>query len=377
MTSAHPTEAGVEAAPLRTIAFYLPQYHPIPENDQWWGAGYTEWNRVAAARAQFRGHRMPDLPGELGFYDLRLAEVREAQARLALAHGVDAFCYYHYWFQGKRLLERPLTEVVATGRPDLPFLVCWANEPWTRAWDGRSGDVLMAQTESEDDWERHAHALLELVGDPRYLRIGGRPLILVYRASRLSNPKGLADTWREVITSAGLQEPFLCRVESFVDERGDPRALGFDGGVEFQPDWARIELPRTPRGAVSRMVRSSRSLRVARARHRVIPYRKVVEAAMAKPRPEYPWWRCVSPGWDNTPRRPRRATIIHGSTPRRYGEWVRWAATDAQAAAGLPAPLLFVNAWNEWSEGCHLEPSLIDGRAYLEAHAQAVGQALT
>lgn len=374
MTSSPPVEPGADPTRLRTIAFYLPQYHPIPENDRWWGTGYTEWNRVAATRPQFRGHRLPDLPGELGFYDLRLAEVRAAQAQLALTHGVDAFCYYHYWFEGKRLLERPLAEVVATGEPRLPFLVCWANEPWTRAWDGLSNDVLVAQTESRADWERHARSLLELVADPRYVRVGGRPLILIYRAGRLTNPQGLADTWRKVITGSGLAEPFLCRVESFVDERGDPRALGFDGAVEFQPDWATIELPRTPRGALRRVARSSRSLRVARARHRVVPYRRVVDAAMAKPRPEYPWWRCVTPGWDNTARRPRRATIIHGSTPRRYGEWVRWAAADERGADGVLDPLLFVNAWNEWSEGCHLEPSLSHGRSYLEAHALGLGR---
>ncbi|MGH9182086.1 MAG: glycoside hydrolase family 99-like domain-containing protein, partial [Acidimicrobiales bacterium] len=183
---------GTTADALRTIAFYLPQYHPIPENDQWWGPGYTEWNKVAAARPQFRGHRLPDVPGELGFYDLRLPEVREAQARLASTHGIDAFCYYHYWFQGKRLLQRPLAEVLASGEPRLPFLICWANEPWTRAWDGLSDEVLIEQTSgSSADWERHARALLELVADPRYLRVGGRPMILVYRAGRLSEPLGL------------------------------------------------------------------------------------------------------------------------------------------------------------------------------------------
>jgi hypothetical protein len=357
---------------LRSIAFYLPQYHPIPENDRWWGAGYTEWNRVVAARPQFRGHRIPDLPGELGFYDLRLPEVREAQAKLALSHGIDAFCYYHYWFEGKRLLERPLVEVLASGEPRLPFLVCWANEPWTRAWDGQSDDVLLAQSDSKEDWERHARALLDLTADARYFRVDGRPLILIYRAGRLTNSQGLTDTWRDVFTQSGLPEPFLCRVESFVDERGDPRPLGFDGAVEFQPDWTAIELPRTPVGALLRAKRSSRSLRVAAARHRVLPYRNVVNAAMAKTRPSYPWWRCVTPGWDNTSRRGRRATIVHGSTPQRYGDWVRWAAEEARSAPDVPAPLLFVNAWNEWSEGCHLEPSLGYGRAYLEAHARAV-----
>lgn len=362
------------AAPLRTIAFYLPQYHPIPENDEWWGRGYTEWNRVVAARPQFRGHQMPDLPGELGFYDLRLPEVREAQAQLALDHGVDAFCYYHYWFEGKRLLERPLNEVLACGQPRLPFLVCWANEPWTRAWDGQSHDVMLAQSDSEDDWIRHARTLAELAADPRYVHVEGRPLILVYRAGRLTNAKGLADTWREVFTRDGLPEPLLCRVESFVDERGDPRALGFDGAVEFQPDWATVELPRTLKGYAGRAARSSRSLQVARARHRVLSYDKLVDAAMSKPRPEYPWWRSVTPAWDNTARRPRRATIVHGSTPERYGQWVRWAADEARATTA-PEPLLFVNAWNEWGEGCHLEPSLRHGRAYLEAHARNVGRA--
>jgi hypothetical protein len=269
-------------------------------------------------------------------------------------------------------LERPLSDVVSSRRPDFPFLICWANEPWTRAWDGNSSEVLIAQEDSPADWALHARDLLPVISDDRYLRVAGRPLILVYRASRLTNPIAMAETWRKVITDAGIAEPYLCRVESFPDERGGPSEVGFDAAVEFQPDWALLGLPRTPTGYLRRACRSSRSLRVARSLHQVVSYERLADAAMAKRRPLFPWWRCVTPGWDNTARRERRAMIVHGATPERYGEWVRWSASEAMSARNVPAPLLFVNAWNEWSEGCHLEPSAEAGRSYLEAHREAL-----
>ncbi len=220
----------------RVLAFYLPQFHPIPENDEWWGAGFTEWRNVVRARPLFRGHHQPHLPGELGFYDLRVPEVRQAQADLARAFGVDGFVYYHYWFGGRRLLERPFQEVLERGEPDLPFALCWANENWTRAWDGGGDQVLVRQHHGEEEDLRHLRALAPALADSRYVRIDGRPLLLVYRATLLPDPKRTTDTWRAEAARLGLGELHLARVESFAPERGDPRSLGFDSAVEFQPD---------------------------------------------------------------------------------------------------------------------------------------------
>ncbi|MDQ3627188.1 MAG: glycoside hydrolase family 99-like domain-containing protein, partial [Verrucomicrobiota bacterium] len=218
--------------PPRAIAFYLPQFHPIPENDEWWGKGFTEWTNVAKTRPIYPGHYQPHLPNELGFYDLRLPEARDAQADLARDHGIHGFCYYHYWFNGRRVLERPFNEVLASGRPDFPFCLCWANENWTRAWDGREHDVLLAQHYSEADDREHIRWLCRAFADPRYIRIKGKPLFLVYRTTALPDPRRTTDIWREEARRLGIGELFLGRVESnFPGERGDPRPLGFDAAV--------------------------------------------------------------------------------------------------------------------------------------------------
>lgn len=365
-------EGGANDARLCSIAFYLPQYHPIPENDEWWGAGYTEWRRVVRGRPQFRGHEQPRLPGELGFYDLRVPEVRAAQADLAQSYGIDAFCYYHYWFAGRRLLEAPFQEVLLSGTPSLPFLLCWANEPWTRAWDGSSRDVLIEQTEDPDDAAAFARDIIPALADPRYFRLDGRPVVLVYRAGRLQDPVRTTDTWRAVVTTAGIAEPFLCRVESAVDERGDPTLLGFDAAVEFQPDWAGIERTGSLASTLSAARRRARSLRTIVNRHRVIDYDNMVSYALGKPEPGYRRFSCVTPGWDNSVRRNRGATIVTRGSPDSYERWVAAAAHRSRATSNR---LLFVNAWNEWGEGCHLEPDARHHRAYLEAHQRGLAAA--
>ena len=182
---------------LRLIAFYLPQYHPIPENDEWWGKGFTDWRNVARAKPLFRGHPQPHLPGELGCYDLRDSRARAAQAALAREHGISGFCYYHYWFSGKRLLERPFQEVLSSRKPDFPFCLCWANENWTRAWDGRNQEIIVEQTYSHEDDRAHIRTLVPAFRDDRYIRIHGKPLFLVYRAEDLPEPARTAAIWRE------------------------------------------------------------------------------------------------------------------------------------------------------------------------------------
>lgn len=350
------------------VAFYLPQFHPIPENDEWWGAGFTEWRSTVTARPLFPGHYQPHIPADLGFYDLRLAETREAQADLARAYGIGGFCYYHYWFQGRRLLQRPFEEVLASGRPDLPFCLCWANEDWTRAWDGCSDSTLVAQRYSEEDDLHHIRSLLPAFADERYLRVDGKPLFLVYRASQLVDPLRTTTTWREEAARLGAGELFLCRVEGHAVDRGDPAPLGFDAAVEFQPDWLNLgSALRGPRLASEALLRVRRR---PPGSLRVYDYADFAERNLAKPDPGYRRFAGVVPSWDNTPRRGSGGLVLRGSTPARYERWL--SETIAKAArTGSPGDPVFVNAWNEWAEGNHLEPDLRHSRGYLEATRRA------
>src|SRR5580704_8011423 len=220
--------SGRDAKP-RALAFYLPQFHPIPENDEWWGKGFTEWTNVVKAKPWFSGHYQPHVPTDLGFYDLRLPETREAQADLARQYGIYGFCYYHYWFHGRRLLERPFNEVLTTGRPDFPFCLCWANENWTRRWDGAERQILVKQTYSQQDDLEHIRWLLNAFDDRRYIRLEGKPLLLVYRAGDLPSPSRTAEAWRGEARKAGIGDIFLCSILSHSPtSRVDPALLGFD-----------------------------------------------------------------------------------------------------------------------------------------------------
>ena len=355
-----------ESEPLRYLAFYLPQYHPIPENDAWWGAGFTEWTNVRAARPRFAGHEQPQEPAaELGFYDLRDPDTRVLHAELARSHGVDGFVYYHYWFEGRRLLELPFDEVLSSSEPSLPFCLCWANESWTRSWDGRSGEVLIRQTYSPDDDVRHIRWLAEAFADPRYLRVNGRPLFLVYRATELADPLATTERWRAECVRLGLPEPYLCRVESFAGERGDPQAIGFDAAVEFQPNWYEKG---PPLPAMSQRFTAAELL--DREASGVFSYPVASTLAMQRPAVTYKRYRCVMPGWDNSPRRVSAPTIFVGSTPSRYERWLR-SVSSSFVPYSEDENLVFVNAWNEWGESNHLEPDTRWGRGFLDAHLRA------
>jgi lipopolysaccharide biosynthesis protein len=357
---------------VRAIAFYLPQFHPIPENDEWWGKGFTEWINVVRSKPQFPGHCQPDLPADLGFYDLRVPETRAAQAELAAAHGIHGFCYYHYWFNGRRILERPVDEVWKSGQPDFPFCLCWANENWTRRWDGLDAHLLLEQRYSTSDDLAHIRSLLPLFLDSRYIPVADRPLFLVYRASQLPQPQKTTDLWRREAERVGLKGLFLVRVESFRDERGDPRDMGFDSALEFQPRWFELTNSRILR----RKWWHRRKLGTSEPAffdNCVCDYRDVVTKALAQPVAEYPRIPSVCPGWDNSPRRKRGAHILINSTPQIYEHWLREVANRIQINSVLaPESLVFINAWNEWGEGTHLEPCQTWGRGYLEATRRAL-----
>jgi hypothetical protein len=354
--------------PVRLIAFYLPQYHPIPENDEWWGDGFTEWHNVTKAKPLFSGHYQPHVPADLGYYDLRQEETRIAQADLAEKYGIEGFCYYHYWFKGKRLLERPLKELISSGKPDFPFCICWANESWSRRWDGKDQEILMKQEYSEQDDRVHIQSLLPLFADERYIRVNGKPLMLVYRTDNLPDPARTAAIWRKEARNAGVGELYLCRVESFV--KGGPHEIGFDASVEFAPDWWNKGPQLNADSEVFTQVDSS--LRKICDNNFIHSYQGLTEAMLAKEIPDYKWFRCVTPSWDNWARRNEGASVFLDSTPEKYRAWLANTIDDASERLHGEERIVFINAWNEWAEGNHLEPDQKFGRAYLEATERAL-----
>lgn len=350
---------------IRAIALYLPQFHPVPENDEWWGKGFTEWRNVARARPLFPGHYQPHLPADLGFYDLRLPEAREGQAEMARQYGIHGFCYYHYWFTGRRILERPFNEVLASGKPDFPFCLCWANEDWTRAWDGGKTNILLGQNYSHEDDLAHINSLLPAFRDPRYIRVNGRPLFLVYRTGLLPDPKRTAEIWREAAIRAGVGDLYLVRVERFARDV-DPAAIGFDATMEFAPDADAMAARRFHDGLPGFLSRRGIISR-AYAQNRVVRYADLAESMLSRPMPSFKRFRCVTPMWDNSARRKQHAWITIDSTPELYQNWLETIAAQTRERYQGDERLVFINAWNEWAEGNHLEPDLKWGRAYLEA----------
>jgi lipopolysaccharide biosynthesis protein len=366
------TSTAAAAADRRLIAFYLPQFHPILENDEWWGKGFTEWRNVVQAVPRFRGHHQPHLPSDLGFYDLRVSETRERQAELARAHGIFGFCYYHYWFNARRLLERPFNDVLRSGQPKFPFCLCWANENWTRAWDGQDREILIGQEYGPDDDRRHLRSLASAFADDRYIRIDDKPVFLVYRSGRMPNPKETTAIWREEAHRLGLGELVLLRVESFPGEVSDPTESGFDAAVEFQPAWARLGPPER-RSFFWRLASLVGLSPWAYQSNHVFNYDEVVKRMIDEPLPTYLRYPCVTPMWDNSARRREGAVIFEGSTPERYGSWLE-TTLRRFIPPSADENLVFINGWNEWAEGNHLEPDQRWGRAYLEATRDALAR---
>jgi glycosyltransferase involved in cell wall biosynthesis len=365
----HRARANDEAAPPMEqptlIAFHLPQYHPIPENDEWWGEGFTDWTNVKRATPLFEGHYQPHVPADLGYYDLREESVRLEQAKLASQYGIGGFCYYHYWFNGRRLLEQPVDAILASGKPDFPFCLCWANENWTRRWDGAEHQVLMQQDYSDEDDRDHIRSLIPVFQDPRYIRFEGKPIFLVYRTGDMPDPARTTAIWREEARAAGIGELYLCHVESL--EKKDAAEIGFDAAVEFAPDWKN----KGPLIDGERAVQAGISAELLKTNY-LHEYSALVNEMQVKEAPDYTWFRCVTPSWDNTARRKTGANVFIDANPRAFRGWLESALADTQTRFGGQESLLFINAWNEWAEGCHLEPDEQFGRGNLEAVRDAL-----
>jgi lipopolysaccharide biosynthesis protein len=343
----------------RLVPFYLPQFHPIEQNDRWWGPGFTEWSNVAAARPVFHGHHQPKLPTETGFYDLRLEESVRLQAGLAKMAGIEGFMYYHYWFAGTELLGDPIRSRLA-GDIDLPFCVMWANENWTRRWDGRESDVLMGQRYDEVSAVGFLDDIVAILRDRRYMKIDGRPVIAVYRPAQIPDVAAVIAAWREKGRQGGIGELFVLNVDvvkEFHGIEGDLTASGLDGSLGFPPhnalwDWL-------PQGRVGVPAGFGGN---------ILSYRSLVEDAIRKLQAGLPetYFPGVMVNFDNTARRQGTPDIWFGSNPYTFRRWLA-AAVAAIAHREFDRRIVFINAWNEWAEGAVLEPSDRFGSTFLLA----------
>ena len=357
--------AGVDTT-VRVVAFYLPQFHPLPENDLWWGKGFTEWTNVTKAQTQFVGHYQPHLPADLGFYDLRVPEVRHEQIAMAKEAGIDAFCYHFYWFSGKRLLERPLDEMLDDKTAEMPFCLCWANENWTRRWDASENEILIAQEYLPGDPVASLQAMEKYLRDPRYISVDGRKVIIVYRPQHLPDSRKWMDEWRSYARLSGIGELYL--VCALTHGNWEYSKFGFDAGVEFPPHNIG---PHADTSLMAHLKFQSEFEGIC------VDLKDVAEFYLNRDKgEEQNVFRTVYPAWDNTARRKHRALVTLNGTPENYEYWLHRAITATQQDFPGQDRLVFVNAWNEWAEGCHLEPDVRFGHAFLDAtrHARAGSQ---
>ncbi|HEU0209498.1 MAG TPA: glycoside hydrolase family 99-like domain-containing protein [Candidatus Udaeobacter sp.] len=374
---------------VRLIAFYLPQFHPIPENDLWWGTGFTEWTNVAKAKPLFRQHYQPRLPADLGYYDLRIPEVRAAQARLAHNAGIEGFCYWHYWFAGRRLLERPFNEVLKTGQPDFPFCLGWANESWSGIWHGAPNRILLEQTyPGPQDHEKHFYALLEAFQDARYIRVYNKPLFVIYRPSEVPECGAFIEQWQTLASRNGLDGIYFVAHTTPRSPAEDYKKNGFSGVLSA----AALKVSSMNiRGLMKRRWENLRRPNPNQVSTKTIPtltriahytMRKVMEKLGADTRRIYDyedamlffldgarqnpdWYPCVVPGWDNSPRSGKRGYILRNSTPELFRQHLREALKLVEARDAEDR-IVFVKSWNEWAEGNYLEPDQRFGHQYLD-----------
>ncbi|MBQ3925849.1 MAG: glycoside hydrolase family 99-like domain-containing protein [Bacteroidaceae bacterium] len=378
----------------RIIALYLPQFHPIPENDRWWGPGFTEWTNVAKAKPLFRGHQQPKIPANLGFYDLRLPETREAQAELAREAGIEGFCYYHYWFGGKELLERPFREVVASGKPDFPFCLCWANHSWSnKTWNRKSAmqenSMLMEQVyPGREDDVAHFMSILPALKDERYIRIDGRPVFVLYSPWDHPHVREWIQTWRQLSVEHGLpglymigicdstltfrqkpdgtRERVMPNLESSAELFQTVLDMGFDAVNSFGK--RRGEM--LSAGKYQDLAKTAvRRLGVPVGQR--YEYAKTVKGFFA---PEDRWenvFPTILPQWDRTPRMASYDGVYVHATPEAFEKHVR-QAVDIVSGKEPEHRVIFLKSWNEWGEGNYVEPDTEYGKGFLTAIRRAL-----
>lgn len=340
----------------KIIAFYLPQYHTIPENDKWWGEGFTEWTNTKKAKPLFKGHQQPKTPLNDNYYCLLDKETQEWQAKLAQENGVDGFCYYHYWFNGKMLLEKPMEMMLENENMKLPFCISWANEPWARTWDGKDKEVLMPQSYgSEKEWKAHFEYLLQFFKDMRYIKIDNKPVFLIYRTSNIPNCEDMVDYWNNLCKENGFNGIYL--IETMNSFQNKSYISNSSAVVEFEPMLTiRHYLPLYKQGV--RYFKKKLSILDT------LDYKYVQDRVVNK-NVNYGKKKFLGTfiSWDNTARKKSKGLILTNDNPEIFGEYLR---KQIDKANEINSDFIFVNAWNEWAEGTYLEPDTINKNAYLD-----------
>ena len=343
----------------KVIAFYLPQFHPTVENDEWWGKGFTEWTNVAKAKPMFPGHYQPHFPADLGFYDLRVAETRAAQAELAKQYGVHGFCYYHYWFGGRQMLERPFNEVLKLREPDLPFCLCWANHSWNTAWQGTNGTLIEQVYPGMEDHKAHFNYLLKAFTDERYITVDGKPLFVIYNPDMIPDINMVLDFWREEAIKAGLPGLHLVGV-SHRNDHWNPRERGLDA-CTMQA------LPRIDGRIPRKYLTTKLKLLFKGNTHKlsIYDYEEVIPMLLRQNKPDFIDYPLVLPNWDNTPRAGINGLVLQNSSPDLFRVHFKQALKKLDDAKD-ENKIIFLKAWNEWAEGNYVEPDILYGHGYLE-----------
>ena len=345
----------MESSNLKYIALYLPQFHAIRENDEWWGKGFTEWTNTKPMKPLFEGHYQPHEPSdELGYYDLSDVEVMVKQAALAKSYGVFGFCYYYYWFNGRTLLEKPLRNMLNDARVAIPFCLCWANHNWTRRWDGRDQEMLLEQTYDETTYTRFIDDLAPYMNDGRYIRVDNKPVLLVYQADHVKNPRDAVDVWRTHARSKyGIELHLICVQQSGTT---NPDELGYDAAVDFTPKWRSEDA--LPHSEYPKFLNDDTSAVF-------FDYRKNTLKSVLRSE-GYKLHRCVYPMWDNSPRRKGAgAFIVVNSSMDLFRRFLVEMSKLTVSDFHPKERFLFINAWNEWAEGTHLEPCKKHGDGLL------------
>jgi hypothetical protein len=364
---------------------YLPQFHPIPENDEWWGKGFTEWTNVAKAKPLFSGHFQPNLPGELGFYDLRVPEVREQQAALARKYGIEGFMYWHYWFAGKRILERPFKEVLESGKPDFPFCLGWANESWQGNWHGLSAKkMLIEQTyPGGKDYEQHFYSILPAFKDKRYITVDDKPLFVVYHPAYIPNCRNFVEEWQELAMQNGLKGIYFVGIVLKIDEHKEAINLGFDA-THSSGLGAPIELLYKQKNINTLIYNIKRRLMLYGLNWKytskgVFKYEDFIKYHLEYQQqsisknienqenifPE------IFPKWDNSPRAGYNSLIIKDATPEKFRTHVK-EIFNLVKNKPVEKKIVFIKSWNEWAEGNYMEPDQKFGRKWLEVFKEEV-----
>ena len=352
---------------LKHIAFYLPQFHEIPENNEWWGEGFTEWTNTESSKPLFEGHNQPRKPFRDNFYNLTNSETLKWQSQLMNEYGVYGMCFYHYWFKGKKLLEKPSEILLEHKDINMNFCFSWANETWSRTWNGTSRDVLIEQNYGGiSDWLNHIEYLIPFFKDDRYIKVNGRPLFLIYNLSKIDRLQEILEVWNEVLKKDGISEIYLVEtLNSYNFGVGSPLV---DAQVEFEP-WYSIAKDKKLRAKLKlkRFIRSffGDYLEIPKVLHSTIDYSYIVKRAFNR-KSNLNVYKGVFPDWDNSARKSqlKNATIITGASPDKFGKALKKASDLFHQ--GESGEFVFINAWNEWAEGAYLEPDALHEYGYIE-----------